>query len=90
MHRHGGAASLEDARRLVAEYVEHYNTVRLHSAIGYITPATSWRDGSRRSFRSGTASWKQARSGGSKRDKRHGRLLESLARATTRFGLGGG
>lgn len=30
--------SLDDAIRLVAEYVEHYNTVRLHSAIGYITP----------------------------------------------------
>ena len=31
--------SLDEARRLVAEYVEHYNTVRLHSAIGYIAPA---------------------------------------------------
>lgn len=30
---------LEDARRIVGEYVEHYNTRRLHSAIGYITPA---------------------------------------------------
>jgi putative transposase len=30
---------LEDARRIVAGYVEHYNTVRLHSAIGYVTPA---------------------------------------------------
>jgi len=30
--------SLEDARRIVAEFVEHYNTVRLHSAIGYVTP----------------------------------------------------
>lgn len=30
--------SLDDARRLVADYVTHYNTVRLHSAIGYITP----------------------------------------------------
>ena len=30
--------SLEDARRIVADYVIHYNTVRLHSAIGYITP----------------------------------------------------
>ena len=30
--------SLEDARRLVADYVEHYNNVRLHSAIGYVTP----------------------------------------------------
>jgi transposase InsO family protein len=30
--------SLEDAQRIVARYVEHYNMVRLHSAIGYITP----------------------------------------------------
>jgi len=30
--------SLDDARRLVADYVEHYNTVRLHTAIGYIAP----------------------------------------------------
>ena len=36
--RPGTPLSLEDARRLVAEYVEHYNTVRLHSAIGYVTP----------------------------------------------------
>jgi putative transposase len=30
--------SLEDARRIVARYVGHYNAVRLHSAIGYVTP----------------------------------------------------
>jgi putative transposase len=30
--------SLEDARRIVAEYVAYYNEVRLHSAIGYVTP----------------------------------------------------
>ena len=30
---------MEDARRLVGEYVTHYNTVRLHGAIGYVTPA---------------------------------------------------
>ena len=30
--------SLDDARRLVEGYVEHYNTVRLNSAVGYITP----------------------------------------------------
>lgn len=30
--------SLDDARRIVADYVEHYNQVRLHSAIGYVTP----------------------------------------------------
>ena len=31
--------SLEDARRLVTEFVAYYNTVRLHSAIAYIAPA---------------------------------------------------
>jgi len=36
--RPGVPLSLEDARRLVQGYVEHYNTVRLNSAIGYITP----------------------------------------------------
>ena len=36
--RPGTPLSLDDARRLVAGYVEHYNTVRLHSAIGYVAP----------------------------------------------------
>jgi len=30
--------SLEEARRIVQDYVTHYNQVRLHSAIGYVTP----------------------------------------------------
>jgi putative transposase len=30
--------TLDEARRLVTDYVAHYNNVRLHSAIGYITP----------------------------------------------------
>ncbi|MGH9721362.1 MAG: integrase core domain-containing protein [Bryobacteraceae bacterium] len=30
--------SLDDARRLVEGYVEHYNDVRLNSAIGNVTP----------------------------------------------------
>jgi len=29
---------LEDARRIVTGFVKHYNTQRLHSAIGYVTP----------------------------------------------------
>ena len=31
--------SLSDAQRLVTDFVDHYNNRRLHSAIGYITPA---------------------------------------------------
>lgn len=30
---------IEEARRRVAAYVRHDNEVRLHSAIGYVTPA---------------------------------------------------
>jgi putative transposase len=36
--RPGTPLSLDDARRLVEGYVEHYNSVRLNSAVGYITP----------------------------------------------------
>jgi len=37
--RPGTPLCLEDARRLVTNFVTHYNTVRLHSAIGYVSPA---------------------------------------------------
>jgi len=36
--RPGTPLTLEDARRIVGKFVEHYNTARLHSAIGYVTP----------------------------------------------------
>ncbi len=36
--RPAGVESLDEARRKVAAYVADYNQVRLHSAIGYITP----------------------------------------------------
>jgi transposase InsO family protein len=36
--RPGTPLSLEDARRIVAGFVRHYNTARLHAAIGYVTP----------------------------------------------------
>lgn len=31
-------STLEEARRVVTRFVEHYNAKRLHSAIGYVTP----------------------------------------------------
>ena len=37
--RPGQFETVEQAREQIAHYVEHYNTVRLHNAIGYITPA---------------------------------------------------
>src|SRR5512140_1257359 len=36
--RPGTPLSLEDAKRLIQQYVDRYNNVRLHSAIGYMTP----------------------------------------------------
>ena len=36
--RPGVLLSLNDARQVVKKYVEHYNNVRLNSAIGYIAP----------------------------------------------------
>jgi transposase InsO family protein len=30
--------SLDQARQVIGKFVEHYNTVRLHSAIGYVAP----------------------------------------------------
>nr|WP_157039974.1 IS3 family transposase [Pelobacter propionicus] len=37
--RPGVPLSLDDARRMTEKYIEHYNNVKLHSAIGYIAPA---------------------------------------------------
>jgi putative transposase len=42
--RPGTPISLDDAIRIVTIYVEHYNGVRLHSAIGYIAPADKLAD----------------------------------------------
>lgn len=33
------AATVDEARKNVSEYVDHYNHVRLHGALGYITPS---------------------------------------------------
>lgn len=37
--RPGVLLNLEDARRVVGTYVDHYNEIRLNSAIGYVAPA---------------------------------------------------
>ena len=36
--RPGTPLTREDALRLIQTYVDYYNAVRLHSAIGYVTP----------------------------------------------------
>ena len=37
--RPGSPLTLEDARRITERFVTHYNQVRLHSSLGYVTPA---------------------------------------------------
>jgi len=37
--RPGVPLSLDEARSIIAKYIEHYNNIRLHSAIGYVAPA---------------------------------------------------
>jgi putative transposase len=37
--RPSSPATKEEAEKRISSYVNYYNTVRLHSAIGYITPA---------------------------------------------------
>jgi putative transposase len=53
--------SLEDARRVVALYVEHYNQVRLHSALGYLTPADKLAGREREIFTARDQKLQQAR-----------------------------
>ena len=36
--RNKAPANVEEARRVVGDFVTHYNEVRLHSALGYVTP----------------------------------------------------
>lgn len=36
--RPGTPLSQQDAERLIQQYVDHYNHVRLHSAVGFVTP----------------------------------------------------
>ena len=35
---YGWLKEFDDARNIVADFVTHYNEVRLHSAVGYVTP----------------------------------------------------
>ena len=37
--RTAAVSSFEQARRRISSYVDHYSNARLHSALGYVTPA---------------------------------------------------
>jgi len=48
--RPGVPLSLEDAIRLISQYISYYNEKRLHSSLGYVTPK-DWMDGRQEAIR---------------------------------------
>ena len=54
--------TVDQAREKISSYVEHYNTVRLHSAIGYITPADKLAGNAEKIFESREVKLNAARS----------------------------
>lgn len=59
--RPGVPLSLDDARRMVAKYIGHYNNVRLHSAIGYVTPNDKLNDRDQEIFKKRDRKLEEAR-----------------------------
>jgi transposase InsO family protein len=87
--RPAAVSSLDEAERRIASYVDHYNNTRLHSSLGYVTPAdklVGWR---RKSSPSATANWRRRVSVVEWLDEVRPRLREQLRRATSDTGLGG-
>ena len=74
--------SLEDARRLVAEFVTYYNTVRLHSAIAYVTPAEKLAGRAEAIWAAQERSWRRPTPGGEPRPRRGKLPSHSPARYT--------
>jgi len=61
---------LDEARRVVERYVQHYNDVRLHSAIGYVTPRDKLQGREKEIFRERDRKLEKARR--DRRGKRSG------------------
>lgn len=59
--RPGVPLSLDDGRRIVEKYIEHYSTVRLHSAIGYVTPADKLNGREKETFKERDRKLEEAR-----------------------------
>jgi transposase InsO family protein len=75
--RTGTPLTVGDARRIVARYVEYYNTVRLHSAIGYVTPKDKLEGREALIFAERDRKLEQARE--RRKEKRHAARQAALA-----------
>ena len=70
--RPGTPLSLEEARRLIVGYVEHYNIHRLHSAIGYVTPKDKLEGREKKIFASRDRKLEAARE--ARKQRRHNKI----------------
>ena len=68
-------SSLQEAQRVIDEFVTHYNTVRLHSAIGFVTPYDKLAGREREIWRERDRRLEQARE--QRRARRHQERLAS-------------
>jgi putative transposase len=88
--------SLEEARQRIAGFVDHYNTIRLHASLGYITPADKLAGLDKLIFDGPTfgrcpiASSKRLANDDNKPNSPRGRLQDDSYRTTTTVDLGGG
>ena len=71
--RPGVLLSLEDGRRVITDFVNHYNTVRLNSAIGYVAPADRLHGRDQQIFKDRDAKLEAARE--ARRQKRAARRI---------------
>ena len=83
--------NLEGARRIAADFVAHYDDVRLHSAIGYVTPADKLAGRDPQAMRRASEDEPPGRGFELRSDRpRPGHLPESSRGATMNDGLSGG
>ncbi len=83
-------ATVEEARRRVSSYVDHYNHARLHSALGYITPADKLNGLEEVIFAERDRKLEQARERRRARVRRHEELPDGSHGGTIKRGLDGG
>lgn len=72
------ALSLQEARRLVGEFVDYYNDKRLHSAIGYISPKDKLEGNEKRIFTERDRKLADARA--RRKQNRHEKIVKEQSR----------
>lgn len=71
--------NLDDAKRLVADFVDYYNNKRLHSALGYVTPIDKLRGRENRIFAERDRKLEAARSSRKRNRLRHKSMEQANA-----------